>query len=378
MICAKCGAHIEEGTQYCTACGEPSENGGVEDVSTNTVEPNSSGTAADHQPRRSKARVIAAAVVVVAVLALGGMMLGANLVVDGDSSSSPAPSAQSANSANSASSATAAQSGSSASSGDSSAAVGAENRSSAATEEESKASRRSFNIGSIGIERAMPVGATKPYDLSNSAKYKQINLFLSNFSEAQWSTEGRNVLYISDEEMATFAVRHVGINSRNQCEFAPNGKGWDILSGSKVSNQNLLFNVRIKADRIAELCRRYFARNINFDALTVNRRPGWVVYQDGYVYYGVTNGTGYANGVSLAKYAEVAADGTIWVEFDVYGMFYDSSDESLYSCRPSELMRRLNVDGPHHTGVAVVRKGENNQYTNGLVLVASQMWKTGW
>lgn len=361
MFCTNCGTSLKEGDRFCKACGTACVGADAGGAMGNGAVPPEMGIVM--QPQRSKAPIVAVVAAVAAVLVCG-LVLGFNLggIRGGSSSASTAPVSQA-----------------SAEPSAKSAEIAVEEKSSSSAEEGDLLP--SSGSGSTDFEGTATVGTSKSYDLSDPAKYKQMNLFLSNFSEANWSTEGRDVANISDEDMAKFAVMHVGINTKDQCESANREDGWGIPKDNVAGGPNGTRNIRIKADRIKELCQRYFGRTINFDALAVARHPGWVVYQDGYVYYGVTNGTGYAQGVSLAKQATVQPDGTIRVEFDVYGMFYDSGDESLYSCSPSELKKRLEANKthlpePHETGVAVVRQGEYNEYTNGLVLVSFEMNRT--
>ena len=225
-------------------------------------------------------------------------------------------------------------------------------------------------------ETPAPVSETPPasrvLDLSDAGTYAQVNTFISNFSEVEMG-DMPDVSMAPSEDLATFAVKHVGRNSFSEWEEAPSSNpGWGLPRDDEWSGgPNGMRGWRLSADRVDELVNRYFGRSIDFTEIAVNQHPGWVVYEDGYVFFGTTNGASWPGGVALAKAAYDLPDGTVEIEFDVYNNFgYDATDQSLYSCTPAQIMDRLGVDGPIATGVAVVRQGTYNEYTGGLVLVS--------
>ena len=214
--------------------------------------------------------------------------------------------------------------------------------------------------------------ASRALDLSDAGTYAQVNTFISNFSEVEMG-DMPDVSMAPSEDLATFAVKHVGRNSFSEWEQAPSSNpGWGLPRDDKWSGgPNGMRGWRLSADRVDELVTRYFGRSVDFTEIAVNQHPGWVVYEDGYVFFGTTNGASWPGGVALAKAAYDLPDGTVEIEFDVYNNFgYDATDQSLYSCTPAQIMDRLGVDGPISTGVAVVRQGTYNEYTGGLVLVS--------
>ena len=364
MYCWKCGSQVEDGNTFCTSCGAQvdgnAQNQGTSGVSTTPptgpsypagapVPPNQGYP---QQPRqRSKAPIIAS-VAIVAVLIGGGAAFALN--------------SGAFNSGN------AAKPEIIADPGPEEAADGTTSESSA-SETEPATTGGTSSPGKPGGSEEQPTTPKNTYDLSDAKTYQQTNLFLSNFSEANWldGDQPEDIAQVSDESLARFGVMHVGINSTEEWESSNNGfDGWGIPPDNYAGGVNGIRSWRLPAERVNDLSRRYFGRDINFDALAVSKQPGWVVYQDGYVFFGTTNGPTQPEGISLAKSATVQSDGTIRIEFDVYGRYYDARDESLYACTPTELMRRLNEDAPHETGYAVVRQGDYNEYTNGLVLVS--------
>jgi hypothetical protein len=172
----------------------------------------------------------------------------------------------------------------------------------------------------------------------------------------------------SSEDLARFGVLHVGRNTPDQWES--DMEGWGLPDDPAYSGgANGKRTWRIPASRIEELSQRYFGRGVDFDALAFENHPGWVVYRDGYVYFGTTNGAGAAEGVSLATRAADQPDGTIRVDFNVYGRGgYDATDQSWYSCSPEEIERRMGESKPYRTGYAIMHQGPDNDYTGGLVL----------
>ena len=245
-----------------------------------------------------------------------------------------------------------------------------------AAETESQDDAESESSSAAEEETPAPVSETPPasrvLDLSDAGTYAQVNTFISNFSEVEMG-DMPDVSMALSEDLATFAVKHVGRNSFNEWEQAPSSNpGWGLPRDDKWSGgPNGMRGWRLSANRVDELVTRYFGRSIDFTEIAVNQHPGWVVYEDGYVFFGTTNGASWPGGVALAKAAYDLPDGTVEIEFDVYNNFgYDATDQSLYSCTPAQIMDRLGVDGPIATGVAVVRQGTYNEYTGGLVLVS--------
>ena len=213
-------------------------------------------------------------------------------------------------------------------------------------------------------------------DLCQPADYEMVNVFLSNFSEVDMGNLGSN--HAADvQEIVRFAVMHIGLNSSGQWEYAPTTDGWPgIPGGSMAGGVNGKRNVRVSADRVQEIVQRYFGHGVDFSAIDRYNSTGWCIYEDGYVYFGVTNGTGVPMGVALAYDVDENRDGSLNVFFDVYGPgAYRVSDEGLYACSPSELKQRLGVDKPYRTGRAVVKFGDYNEYTGGLQLVAYDIRK---
>ena len=395
MFCTQCGLEIPDGNQFCTRCGMKVASGGSKPpvqgaqpepvpgsmpVATSTPAPapkpvfipaHAADAPQQASATRSKAPLFAAFAVAVAIIAAAaGFSLGmfgsqGNSVDVGEDAASTSVEAsaseesEDAEEAEEAEEAEAAEPEEDADEGDSEQAIEEPESSSARTAEDAKP-----------VVEA-PV-ASKALDLSDPSIYAQVNTFLSNFSEVEFG-DMPDVSAATSEDLAVFAVKHVGRNSFSEWESAPaDNRGWGLPRDDKWSGGvDGLRGWRLSADRVQDLVSRYFGRTVDFSDITFDRHPGWVVYQDGYVYFGTTNGASWPGGIALATSAVDQADGTISVEFEIYNNFgYDATDQSLYSCTPAQIMDRLGVEGPIQTGTATVRMGDYNEYTGGLLLVS--------
>ena len=128
------------------------------------------------------------------------------------------------------------------------------------------------------------------------------------------------------------------------------------------------YNVRIKADRVTEMVKRYFGVDVDLAKLS----SSGLCYEDGYVYFIGQRQPWQAAGVAVAKSAKDLGNGEFEIEFEVYTPkgTYDASDESLYSSSASDLAKKFGVKDPIATGKARIKKAGNNEYTGGWVLVS--------
>ena len=206
-----------------------------------------------------------------------------------------------------------------------------------------------------------PREAEVTVDLSDPKDRYGLNVFLSNFSEVWWGQKDFDVEQASAEELASFAVYHCARNSQDDWEFAKNNdQRYDILGKGEGAEGR--YNVRVKADRVAEIVECYFGKSIDFSELSGEYR-GPYHYVDGYVYFGVTNGYGAAEGVALAKQVQRRSDGALVVDFDVYPNFaggYDPADEKLYSMEPDVLEALFNAKGRTVPGSATLSVSEGD------------------
>jgi len=214
-------------------------------------------------------------------------------------------------------------------------------------------------------EPAQPAASTI-IDLSDPSQYQQINLFLSNFSEIYMEENSFTTSTASDETLVNFAVWHT---YRNSPDLVESGGGENGYYDSMINGSTYWYNVRVSGDRVNEVCQRYLGRTPNLDSIST--MGGRYYYRDGYVHFETTNGAGLPEGVTLAKSATDLGDGTVRVDFDIYGgngEFYDATDTSLYGMTPEGIMATIGTDHPSRTGSAIVHYGEYNDYTGGLLL----------
>ncbi len=192
-------------------------------------------------------------------------------------------------------------------------------------------------------------------DLSDPKDRYSLNVFLSNFSEVWWGQVDFDAERASAEDLARFAVLHCARNTRDDWEFARNDEQRYDVPGEGGGAEGR-YNVRVKADRVVEIVERYFGRSIDYSELSGDY-CGPCHYVDGYVYFGVTNGYGAAEGVALAKRVEDGGNGLLVVDFDVYPNFaggYDPADEGLYSMEPDDLEALFCAEGRTVPGCATL------------------------
>lgn len=374
MFCEKCGGQIEDSAQFCIHCGSPLAVEGPAWAQTEEAAFASQGQQAGQGaypsspraeaasarasvPARQGSRAwavvaaIAGLVLVGAGFIVGWGVLGGGFAQTAVSVEEQAPDSQSSQGTQ------VLPSQESSASEDSAAIAGS------AESESAESSAASVQSAS----------STRMLDLSDPADYELINIFLSNFSET-YTQEIADVSTASTQELVTFAVKHVGLNSYDQWESSESMDGWPGIPGgdSMAGGVNGMRGMRLSAGKVQEIVERYCGRSVDFEDIAIGKEPyGWCIYDDGYVYFGVTNGAGAPNGVALANEVHDNGDGTLTVGFEVYGVAaYKVGDEGLYSSTPDELLERFKVSSPALEGTAVVRFGDYNEYTEGLQLVS--------
>ena len=206
--------------------------------------------------------------------------------------------------------------------------------------------------------------ASSRIDLADPAQYQDINVYLSNFSEANLPSASSMSAY-RPRDIIDFVIDHEIYN--NPGNIQNKDASWPKASPDGLEHS------RIPASRVDELSNRYFGRSSNMEAATYGANCGTGWYYDGYIYY-VQRTKLYPGGVSLATSAVDQSDGTVRVDFDVYQTVngYDTVDQGLYACSPAELMARFGASGPSGSGTAIIAFGGGDQYTGGKVLVSYQ------
>ena len=195
-------------------------------------------------------------------------------------------------------------------------------------------------------------------DLSDENDYLQVNLFLSNFSEA--NVEAYDSAAPDAKTLARFALYHEAYNNEDVWEFVPGGSGssWFPVSDSAgydgVENG---YNVRVPSQVIVDTVRDFL--KIEFDPSILT---GDYHYEDGYVYFQVTNGTGYPSGVAVAQEIVDQGSGRFAVRYDVYGgLPYNATDTALYGLSEEEIADKLGAEAPSYSAEAVLETGYDGE-----------------
>lgn len=195
-------------------------------------------------------------------------------------------------------------------------------------------------------------------DLSDEDDYLQVNLFLSNFSEV--NAEAYDSVAPDAKTLARFALYHEAYNNEDVWEFVPGGSGssWFPVSDSAgydgVENG---YNVRVPSQVIVDTVRDFL--KIEFDPSILT---GDYHYEDGYVYFQVTNGVGYPSGVAVAQEIVDQGSGRFAVRYDVYGgLPYNATDTALYGLSEEEITDKLGVSAPSYSAEAVLETGYDGE-----------------
>ncbi len=173
-----------------------------------------------------------------------------------------------------------------------------------------------------------------------AAEKREVNLFLSNFSEASYGT------YNTEEtaDKLHFAFIHNVINNKNFKNY---------VSGSEY---------RISADLVDATLKRFFGRSIPHKSYpSINWR-----YEGGYFYTIAADGDSVAY-FTIAKNLVDNHNGTYTVQFDVFSAPgpHDPIDSSWYSLSHSQAISRFER---LYSGTAVVKpKTHNGSATYELV-----------
>lgn len=201
-------------------------------------------------------------------------------------------------------------------------------------------------------------------DIADSDDYRSVNTYLSNFSETgfaqRYSKANPYDCEKPDENaLLSFAIYHNAYNTPNAWEGANDivGSTWYPIVDAQGDHDAVSegYNERISADVIESTVERYV--KVDFDA---TRFSDDYHYEDGYVYFRVTNGSGIPEGIVLSRVLTDLGSNRYRVEFDIYGgpdTYYDTTDASLYGLSASDLATHLGVDGPNLSGVAVIEAG---------------------
>ena len=146
--------------------------------------------------------------------------------------------------------------------------------------------------------KALPsyAGRTVDDQLTADQRYN-INLFLSNFTEADFAW-GTGYFDMDDEvEMVEFAINHIWFNQQDKIEW---------VDGHEEGN------VRLKEEYIAPVAEKYFGR------APLSAQPKWAVYKDGYYYWTETGGH-VASGFAQITSVRELENGYYEVYFETYG-----------------------------------------------------------
>lgn len=173
------------------------------------------------------------------------------------------------------------------------------------------------------VQPTLPPASFSTIDLSDPDTYRQVNVFLSNFSEG-----GVRFFSVDDPgypELVSWAYYHAEVNSPSLVEDC-----YEMRDDYPV-------NRRLSEKNILKILQRFFGERIDSDAVAK-------VCEDGYYYGTMTDGefSGYA--FSLADSITDLGGNRFEVKFHVYGVpgaecesYDDGSSSAVYSAHPDDL-----------------------------------------
>ena len=168
----------------------------------------------------------------------------------------------------------------------------------------------------------------------SAAERKEVNMFLSNFSEAGYKGTQGGVSANADK--ISFAFCHLEINEND-----------------KVIYNDLQMGISAKdVDRVLE---RFFGESVPHETPDGSK---WI-YDDGYFMMGAASGESRAY-FSVATYMKDNKDGTYNVDFNIYHDSknpHDYPNNSWYSLKDSEAKSKYKKTG---TGSAVLEQKKHN------------------
>lgn len=185
----------------------------------------------------------------------------------------------------------------------------------------------------------------------NEKEYYNVNVFLSNFTEAE-SYCWNNGYYdrSDDRETVEFCVNHIWFNDNDKIEWIDEGE----------------YNVRLSDRTIADVSMKYF------DFVPSSLESMHVDHIGGYYYWEETGGhvpDSFAIITDLIR----LSDGTYLAYFDSFGMAYGWNNDC---CRYSLSQARSEYGERDAYGCAVLRIGDLSQYSS--FYLEEFVWQSAW
>jgi len=170
-------------------------------------------------------------------------------------------------------------------------------------------------------------------DEMTNAQKKEINIFLSNFSEAHYGT------YYSDEtsDKISFAYTHNLINNKNFNE---------VYDGTHYG---------ISADLVDSTLKRFFGKTVSHNSTA----DGEWIYRDGTFLRPAADGESYAY-YSIATNMRKLNNGTYEVEFNVYFNSQNPHDYVSSKCYTYSVSQAESNSDYCYSGTAVVKSKVHN------------------
>lgn len=201
-------------------------------------------------------------------------------------------------------------------------------------------------------------GETLTVDLADSATYRKLNVFLSNFSESHFS--GFSAARPDYNRLAAFALSYAALNNPKMVEATEGSER--SIANSRISMENIQWVMDrffgtgvISGDWIANICEEngYYYGDIDSD-----------IYGDGFTLVDSITATGYGDefNVDFHIYSDPSAD---------HSFYNYSSSSDVYSARPNELLQTpAGVSLTATPGTATVRAEKRNDGTLGFYLIS--------